>query len=63
MDKYEYSAEESCPRIDIFLSEKLDKTRSAVKKLIDGGNVKINGKTCKPSQEVMAGDKVEVIVP
>lgn len=63
MDKYEYSAEESCPRIDIFLSEKLDKTRSAVKKLIDGGNVKINGKTCKPSQEVSTGDKVEVTVP
>ncbi|MDE5722216.1 MAG: RluA family pseudouridine synthase [Clostridia bacterium] len=63
MDNYEYSAESGCPRADIFISEKLDKTRSAVKRLIDGGNVKINGKPCKPSQEIFTGDRVEITVP
>lgn len=63
MDKYDYNAETDCPRADIFLSEKLDKTRSAVKRLIDGGNIKINGKICKPSQEISKGDRIEVTIP
>lgn len=38
-------------------------TRSAVKKLFEGGNVKINGLPAKPSQAVRAGDCAEIIIP
>ncbi len=63
MDKLHFIAESVCPRADVFLCEKLDKTRSAVKKLIDGGCVIINGKSAKPSQEINGGDVIEVTLP
>ncbi len=40
-----------------------DYTRSALKKLFDGGNVEINGRAVKASQSVSAGDTVCVSVP
>ena len=44
MDKRFFVAEESCKRLDVFLSEQMeDFTRSRVKKLIDGGRVAVNG--------------------
>ncbi len=63
MNKLHFIAESVCPRADVFLCEKLDKTRSAVKKLIDGGCVIINGKSAKPSQEINGGDVIEVTLP
>lgn len=64
MEKLEFTAEEEFPRADVFLCEKLDgKTRSAVKKLIDGGFVAVNGKKCKASQQIYAGDKIEATLP
>ena len=53
-----------CPRADVALSERLDDfTRSAVKKLFDGGFVSINGKAAKASQSVRAGDEIFVTLP
>ena len=34
-------------------------SRSSVKKLIDGGNVTVNGKSCKANLKLKTGDKVE----
>lgn len=59
----EFTAEEYSNRADVFLCNALDKTRSSVKKLIDEGCVTVNGKKCKPSQEINAGDKIEVVLP
>ena len=50
-------------RADVFLSEKTGLTRSAVKKLADGGNVLVNGKRVKAGQTLKAGDRVTAIVP
>lgn len=51
-------------RADIFLSENLEGvTRSSAKKLFENGNVLINGKNGKPSQQISAGDRVEVTLP
>tara|TARA_B100000029_G_scaffold465306_1_gene499887 strand:- start:513 stop:1493 length:981 start_codon:yes stop_codon:yes gene_type:complete len=49
-------------RLDKFLTEKLnDYTRSAIKKIVVSGNVKINNKTISsPSQKVRINDAVEV---
>ena len=63
MDKRYFTAEEDCSRVDVFLSERVDLTRSSVKKLIDGGNASINGKIVKAGQAVKALDGVELNIP
>lgn len=51
-------------RADIALSGQLEGyTRSALKKLFEGGAVEINGKVAKPSQSVSEGDKISVTLP
>lgn len=64
MNKKVFTAESVGIRADVFVCEKLEnKTRSAVKKLFDGGYISINGKQAKASQQIGAGDEVEVILP
>lgn len=64
MKKIILVAEETSSRIDIFLSENLQGyTRSAVKKLIDGGAITLNGKTVKASQEIKIGDQIIAEIP
>lgn len=50
-------------RIDVFLSEQLDLTRSHIKKLCDDGNVKCGEKPVKASKIVKKGDQIEVFLP
>lgn len=59
----ELCAQESAPRLDVFLSEQLQITRSAAKKLIDEGRVTHNGAPAKASKAVEAGDVVAADVP
>lgn len=59
-----FVCDKNCARADIALSEKLEGyTRSALKKLFEGGAVNINGKVAKPSQSVSEGDKISVTLP
>ena len=59
-----FTAQESYPRADLFLSENLtDYTRSALKKLFDGGFITINGKRAKASQSVNIGDTLVATLP
>lgn len=65
MDKRLFTAEESYKRLDIFLSEQTEEvTRSRLKKLIEEGQVSINGKTVlKSGESVKAGDNVCLVIP
>ncbi len=65
MDKRLYIAENGYKRLDAFLSEQTDEfTRSRIKKLIEEGNVRINGETVKKAgADVKAGACVELTVP
>ena len=64
MKTLEFTAREVYTRADVFLCENLnDYTRSAVKKLFEGGNVIINGRAAKPSQTISIGDNAEVTLP
>ena len=64
MKTLEFIARVSYARADIFLCENLqDYTRSAVKKLFEGGKVVINGKSAKPSLVIQSGDRAEVTLP
>lgn len=50
-------------RLDVFLSEKLDKTRSAVKKLVDDGEITVNGNKVKAGRTLKIGEEVSVNIP
>lgn len=63
MDNRFFVAEEAYARIDVFLSEQLQLTRSAVKKLIEEENVLLNGKRVKAGQAVKAGDRIQAVIP
>ncbi len=55
--------DESGKRIDKYISEKLDLTRSRVQKLIDDGMVTINGNVAKSSAKVNEGEVLFVEIP
>lgn len=59
MDKRLYVAEESCKRLDLFLSGQTEEfTRSRFKKMIDDGQVTVNGKKAKAGTEIKIGDEI-----
>ncbi len=64
MNKRFFTVDEAYARADVFLSEQLEEmTRSAVKKLIDGGHALVNGKPMKAGQPLRTGDAVELEIP
>ena len=63
MENRTFTAEEACPRLDVFLSEKLGVTRSAAKKDLDGGLVTVGGKPAKASHPVAAHEIVQAEIP
>ncbi len=54
---------EDCERLDIFVAEKSEITRSAAAKLCDDGNVLVNGKVAKKRTALKGGDSVSVTLP
>ena len=65
MDKRFFVADEGGKRLDSFLNEQLeDQTRSRLKKLIEDGQVNVNGKQIrKAGAEIKAGDEVALEIP
>ncbi|MBO7310175.1 MAG: RNA pseudouridine synthase, partial [Clostridia bacterium] len=50
-------------RIDVFVSEKTELTRSAVARLIESGAVFVGGQTVAKNYKIRQGDSVEVELP
>ena len=51
-------------RVDAFVAARLPTlSRSAAQRLIDEGQVRLNGRVCRQSERVTVGDRVEVRVP
>lgn len=65
MDQRLFVAEDNCKRLDVFLSEQTEEfTRSRLKKLIEGGQVCVNGNiVTKAGAEIKRGDSVVITVP
>ena len=65
MDKRLFVADAPYKRLDVFLSSQTEQfTRSRLKKLLEDGNVCVNGETVKKAgAEIKIGDVVELIVP
>lgn len=58
------TAERDYPRADVFVSENLGGyTRSAVRKLMDGGAVTLDGVRVKASRQVACGERFQVDLP
>ena len=49
-------------RMDLYLSERLDTSRSQVKRLVDSESVLVNGEVVKAGYKLRAGDQVVVTV-
>ena len=56
-------AGESGKRIDSYIAERSDLTRSAVVNLIEKGNITINGKTVEKNYKTKENDTINVIIP
>lgn len=65
MDQRLYVAEENCKRLDVFISDQTeDFSRSRLKKLIEDGQVSVNGVVVKKAgAEIKRGDSVTVQIP
>ena len=64
MREHTFRADKEYRRADACLCELLGElTRSAVKKLFDGGEVAINGRQAKASQGVSVGDEIICTLP
>ena len=62
--RIEFQVQEGKVRLDKFLAEKLpDLSRSAAQRLIDSGQVTVNGDPVKASYKVSAGDEVVAFLP
>ena len=63
MEKLSFSVEVE-QRLDVFLAEKTQKTRSAIKKFCDDGNVNVDGKLPKKAGDTLkVGSIVEILIP
>ncbi len=50
-------------RLDVFVSENENITRSAAQKIIDDGGVIVNGKSAAKNYRIRSGDMIEVSIP
>ena len=63
-ETYNFVCEESGVRIDRLICDLMeDVTRSAVQRLIDDGNVKVNSTAVSKNYKSKIGDKIEIFVP
>lgn len=63
MEKKLFHFEGEQSRIDVFLSENLNLTRSAIQKLIDGRNVTVNGIFPGKSYKLKLNDEITITIP
>ncbi len=56
-------AETDAPRIDVYLAENTEYSRSKLSKLIKDGSVFKNNQPCNPNPAVKAGDAIHIIAP
>ncbi|HNS16138.1 MAG TPA: S4 domain-containing protein, partial [Syntrophorhabdaceae bacterium] len=62
-NKFRIICEEDDMRLDVLLSERLFLTRTKVKDMIEGGHVRIAGRSPKPSMKVRRSMEIEGEIP
>jgi len=62
--KFTVSSVDASGRLDLFLAAMLPQlSRSAIKLLLSGGHVLVNGAHAKPGRKVKEGDRIEAVLP
>lgn len=61
--RFEVSEEEAGLRLDRVVAARAGKSRSAVRRLVEDGSVRVNEEIFSPSHRMEAGERVEVEVP
>lgn len=61
--KYTVKAEDAGKRLDAYLAEVADMSRSAAAKLIESGAVTVSGRTAEKKYPVKVNDGIDVIIP
>lgn len=63
MENFVIVSEKNSDRIDQFIAENTDISRSRAVKLIESGDITLNGKTIGKKTAVKTGDRVEIVLP
>lgn len=63
MDKKAFKYESNLCRLDVFLAEELNLTRSSVQKLIENENVTVNGNITGKNYKLKTNDEIIVVIP
>ena len=63
MQKYKFEIIDGGNRADVFLAEKLNVTRSRIKKLCDEGYLLVDGKITKSNKIIKVGETIELTFP
>lgn len=61
--EFEVDSEDQGQRLDVFLAERLENSRSQIQEWIEGGQVVVNGSPAKASARVKPGQQVLVEIP
>jgi 23S rRNA pseudouridine1911/1915/1917 synthase len=63
MEKIEFVCENTADRLDALVAENTDISRSRAVKLIESGDITVNGKTANKKSSLKAGDRIEITLP
>ncbi len=63
MEKIEFVCESAADRLDALVAENTDISRSRAVKLIESGDITVNGNPANKKSSVKAGDRVEITLP
>jgi len=61
--KHEFSVDIHGKRLDVFAAEQCQLSRAYAQKLIDDGDIRVNGRPVKASYRLQTGDRVNVTIP
>ena len=63
MEKIIFEISEEGKRLDLYIAERTELTRTRIQQLIKDGNINVNNKKSKPSYKVEKNDFIEMIIP
>ena len=62
MEKIIFEISEEGKRLDLYIAERTELTRTRIQQLIKDGNINVNNKKSKPSYKVEKNDFIEMII-
>ena len=63
MEKIIFEISEEGKRLDLYIAERTELTRTRIQQLIKDGNISVNNKKAKSSYKVEKNDLIEIIIP